>query len=332
MDNKKTNCFNIISELESTLIKFSNDYPINVKQIIYKNDRLIGVIILVLVVINILPYIFKHYDLKTIAWVAWFIGPLVVRTVVEIHKYWSKREKSKFGLYLSQIQETRQQLVEYEQYPDIKLYLEQFDENVKKISKRKSEVNNKIKKMIIIIIVISSVIIGCNLLYFNSKYQDKVYNPVSDLQQTFNIDSSTTFITLRCLTPKTDDTTKLFGDKIDILLGEIHQQVAMFVKPTETANISNQEEYNISITDKNGNLITGCPIIYLREDSIYNASIMHHLHFEDKRCIYKDVRNTKDYYRKTYNLLTYLQTHQDNIFYKIEKIERAEPEIAPYLR
>ena len=91
MDNKKTNCFNIISELESTLIKFSNDYPINVKQIIYKNDRLIGVIILVLVVINILPYIFKHYDLKTIAWVAWFIGPLVVRTVVEIHKYWSKQ-------------------------------------------------------------------------------------------------------------------------------------------------------------------------------------------------------------------------------------------------
>ncbi|MBP5370239.1 MAG: hypothetical protein J6Z01_17480 [Bacteroidales bacterium] len=298
MENTKTNCYNQMSELESNLIQYKNDYPISFNQIIYNNHRIIWMILLLFVVINIIPYIVYLTDNSGDIFMDYFVLCAlipIVKTTISLIK---NREKSKEEQYLPTIQNIRQQLIEYEQYPDIKNYLKQFDETYKKVCEKKSKIKSKAYKLKQILIIIATTIVVGNALYFLLNFRDD-QNPIAYLERNFPIDNKTTFITIKCLNDK--------ANPIELLL-------SLDQKNNVTANFKTTKRYpenlRLTITDQNGNPVMEFPDVNWPANSQPEAAIINH-----------DYYDKKIYYKPVYKLLTYLQTHQDSIFYTIEQIE-----------
>lgn len=287
-----------MSELESNLIQYRNDYPISFNQIIYNNHRIIWMILLLFVVINIIPYIVYLTDNSGDIFMDYFVLCAlipIVKTTISLIK---NREKSKEEQYLPTIQNIRQQLIEYEQYPDIKNYLKQFDETYKKVCEKKSKIKSKAYKLKQILIIIATTIVVGNALYFFLNFRDD-QNPIAYLERNFPIDNKTTFITIKCLNDK--------ANPIELLL-------SLDQKNNVTANFKttkrHPENLRLTITDQNGNPVMEFPDVNWPANSQPETAIINH-----------DYYDKKIYYKPVYKLLTYLQTHQDSIFYTIEQTE-----------
>lgn len=304
MQNPKNYFYEIIGKLEYNLSRYRNSYPLSVRQIFNNYSRFVVFGIIVVIGGNIFLYTDSEIFIVVGANALYLlIYQMMFTQVIDENKY----------NYLYKIRRIKAQMSSLLEYPDIKNYMDQFNQELKQTKEAKEDIKTKTRRVLIKGVVVALLFTGINILISQTIIPKNIDNQIfptysnGNLKESFLVDNNT-FITI---SPLQNNVWISKGPKLTVTLEEdLHQKVALKI-PKPSNEPFKEVNFRLFLTDKNGKRINQCPAFNYNANNPNATTCL----------ILNDIKDPKAYYYEANKLLTYLQTHQDSIFYNIEKIE-----------
>jgi hypothetical protein len=209
---------------------------------------------------------------------------------------------------------------EFEQYPDVKKYIQKCETELNAEKKHKTRIKLLYNIFFIgsFILLTGYVITDFGLTVYH-EIGNKNCNTIShdEITKILDLDAETPFLSLQPVTTTIDNNTKIENKKLDFYLSNYYSnnlnesvRVLRIQKP-EIEGSQNGEMFRITITEPDGRPVTRCPrFSFSAESSPYISTYMF--------CYLLQFNRQNRF--QTIQTLRYLQKNKDNLRFLVEKI------------
>ena len=321
----------IQSQLERYLYEYKNSFPKNIWQMIGVDLPFVILIVSLFVVVRLLGF-----GLMAIVLIALMLLPYILMWSTQTNSIWSKLWKKR-KTYRADNQAIINKIneidtSEFEQYPDVKRYLENFQSELAAETLRKESIAKSHKKIMIIgsLIILAGALLTftteTRLKLFNPNIVDKQEKPKSDIIQNVFYDGQ--FYNTLKLTPKEplavveplNSATKQMTDNHNKTLKIFFREfsgVSHYLRiktPQMSKTATNRfERFRLFITDTTGHPIKNIPYFdfkYLQYGTNPPITESYPITINIENHPYEIIRRVK-----------YLQENADNLRYVIEGLD-----------
>ncbi|MBQ3657540.1 MAG: DUF308 domain-containing protein [Bacteroidales bacterium] len=303
MNENKTYFQRVSVMLENLLKDYKNQYPKNY------GDLFRDFFPILLIVLGAAAFV---YGAATMTDSAMLIGVLVSPVLIVFAfslKRVNRKNRPENVDFLSKIRSLELQMVTFNEYPDVKQYLEQFENRLNDTVKKKTDTKRLFKKLQIMLYCLVAAFLTFAIIKAAS---GRIKND-EDANQLYNyleLQEYKPFLTITPLTRKVTENCQIESPQIEVFLNGLNSNW-LTIKELKLSGDKNGL-FRLFITDNNGKHISRCPkFVFSGDQDKKIMSIM--LCFDSERKTRNDFEALK--------VLKYLDEHKNDLRFVVEKME-----------
>lgn len=256
MDKNKEYFQNKSIELENLLKEYKNQYPKNVGALV-RNFFPIFIIILSVIAPLLTLFAVVTFSLGLIMLIIIVAPILLIFGVMLFMK--NKKEKKADPTILPKINALKQQIEPYTEYPDVKNYLDKFEQQITETDKAKKNYRKTFRWMLIVFFAIFLLLsIGIPMIYIQHDTDGSITNEsTAGLIEVLGIDAEKPLLSLTPLNKQVYEGCSIENDSVHFYIDENINMKIKFDK-IEFNNAAEKDIFRLIITDKDGVPVAGC--------------------------------------------------------------------------
>ena len=239
-------------ELETLLREYKNQYPKNVGALV-RNFFPIFVISLAVIIPMMTMFAVAIFSLGLVSLLG--IAPvLLIFGVILLVK--NNNEKKADPAILPRIEALKQQIAPYTEYPDVKNYLEKFDQQISETDSAKKKYRKTFIWMLITFYTIILLLaVGYPIMEDNTGIAAN--GSTSGFLKVLDIDKKTPFLSLTPLNKQVYEGCRITSDTVHFYILDIGS-TALKLDEINFENAADDDIFRLVITDKDGVPVAGC--------------------------------------------------------------------------
>ena len=244
-------------ELENLLKEYKNQYPKNVGALV---RNFFPIFIIILSVIAPLLAVFAFVTVSVGLLVMLILVPpiLLIFGVSLLLK--NKREKKADKTLLPRIEALKQQIESYTEYPDVKNYLDKFNNQITETDATKKKYRKTFRKMLFVFFTIFILVAAgmpALVIVRDSTYGKVKNESINDLDKVLGLETRKPFLSLTPLNKKVYGDCTIASDTVHFFFHDI-ANISLKFNEIEFENAAEGDVFRLIITDKDGVPVAGC--------------------------------------------------------------------------
>ena len=244
-------------ELENLLKEYKNQYPKNVGALV-RNFFPIFIIILSVIAPLLAVFAFVTVSLGLLIMLILVPPILLIFGVSLLLK--NKREKKADKTLLPRIEALKQQIEPYTEYPDVKNYLDKFNNQITETDATKKKYRKTFRKILLVFFTIFILVaagIPALVIVRDSTYGKVKNESANGNMEVLGLETRKPFLSLTPLNKKVYGDCTIASDTVHFFLYDI-ANISLKFSEIEFENAEHEDVFRLIITDKDGVPVAGC--------------------------------------------------------------------------
>ena len=244
-------------ELENLLKEYKNQYPKNVGALV-RNFFPIFIIIL-----SIIAPLLSVFAIVSFSWglltMLILVPPILLGFGVSLLLK-NKREKKADKTLLPRIEALKQQIEPYTEYPDVKNYLDKFNNQITETDATKKKYRKTFRKILLVFFTIFILVaagIPALVIVRDSTYGKVKNESANGNMEVLGLETRKPFLSLTPLNKKVYGDCTIASDTVHFFLYDI-ANISLKFSEIEFENAEHEDVFRLIITDKDGVPVAGC--------------------------------------------------------------------------